>query len=378
MSMKWWTAYSYRSELKEPWRRKRRRTASALVVISLSAVLAGCSLLPDEPEEEDLSAIQLPQISKKPEYEVTTKTLETKVQASGKIMSQQEKTLYYTSSALEGKRIKKLYIQTGDVVKAGQVVAELDVEDLKKSLRTQQLQFRKLELDMKNTLRQKDEMDPLEFEQKQIDFEEARQALADLQQDIAAATLTAPFAGTVVSVSVEEGAAIKAYDPIAVVADTSRLVVAADFSKDNLEKIAVGMEANVSINNVGELKGKVKALPEPSADSGNGSGNGLPGNGGSGGAKTDKPSNYLLVDVPNLPAKATRGTPLTVSVVVNRKENAVVIPTSALRTIGARTYVQVVEPDGSKREVDIEVGQQTATDVEVLQGLKPGQKVVGR
>lgn len=367
MSMKWWTAYSYPSDRKGAWRGSKRKLASAFAVLSLSAALAGCSLLPDEPEEEDLSAIQLPQISKKPEYEVTTKTLETKVQGTGKIMSEEEKTLYYTSSSLEGKRLKTLYISNGDAVKAGQVIAELDVEDLKKSLRSQKLQFRKLELDMKNTLRQKDEMDPLEFEQKQIEFEEARQAITDMEQDIAAAVLTAPFGGTVVSVSAEEGKQIKAYDPIAVVADTSRLVVAAKLSSDNLAKVAVGMEVKVSINNVGELTGKIKALPEPSNDQEN------PGE-----AQIDKVSNYLLVDVPDLPAKATRGTPLTASVVTNRKENAVVIPTSALRTIGARTYVQVVEADGSKREVDIEVGQQTSTDVEVLQGLTPGQKVVGR
>jgi len=335
--------------------------------------LAGCSLLPDEPEEEDLSSIQLPQISKKPEYEVTTKTLETKVESSGKIMSTQEKTLYFTSKSLDGKNIKKLYINVGDVVKAGDPIAELDVEDLKKTLRTQQLAFQQAELTMKQTLRDKDSMDPLEFEQKRIDFEEQRQAIEDLQKDIADALLTAPFDGTVVSLSVQEGAAVKPYDPICIIADPSKLVVAGtSFSKDDLEKVAVGMEAVVDINNAGQVTGKVKSLPQPTADDG--------GNGGqdSGGSQIERPEQYLLVDVPKLPAGVTRGTPLTVSVIVNRKENAVVIPLSALRTVGARTYVQVVDPDGSKREVDIEVGQQTPTDVEVLQGLTPGQKVVGR
>jgi macrolide-specific efflux system membrane fusion protein len=133
------------------------------------------------------------------------------------------------------------------------------------------------------------------------------------------------------------------------------------------------MEVVVDINNAGQIKGKVKQLPIPSTNNQNGNGNG---NGN--GAKTDSINNYLLVDIAKLPKTVTRGTPLSVSVIINRKENAVVIPLAALRTIGARTYVQVAEADGSKREVDVEVGQQTSTDAEILNGLTPGQKVVGR
>ncbi|MNE57059.1 macrolide transporter subunit MacA [compost metagenome] len=73
-----------------------------------------------------------------------------------------------------------------------------------------------------------------------------------------------------------------------------------------------------------------------------------------------------------------RGRPLSASIVTQRKENATLIPIAALRTVGSRTYVQVIEDDGSKREVDVEVGLQTATEMEILNGLTPGQKVVGR
>lgn len=367
MSMKWWTASSSQDKKKSGM----RRAAGLLAAVALSTAVAGCSLLPDEPEEEDLSQIQLPEISKKPEYEVTTKTLETTVSGSGKILSTQEKTLYYSAKAMEGMRLKKLYIQPGDVVKAGQTVAELDVEDMKKQLRDQRLQFRQQELQMKQTLRDKDEMDPIDFEQKQIAFEEARQKISDLEADIASAVLTAPFSGTVVSVSVQEGAAIKVYDPLCVLADPSSLIVAGEMSSDDLQQVAVGMEATVDINSAGAVKGKIKSLPVPKADNGNGGAGGAPG------PKVTNLSDYLLISVAKLPAGAARGTPLSFSVVVDRKVDAVVIPRSTLRTAGARTYVQVAEADGSKREVDIEVGQQTATDIEVLSGLTPGQKVVG-
>jgi macrolide-specific efflux system membrane fusion protein len=64
--------------------------------------------------------------------------------------------------------------------------------------------------------------------------------------------------------------------------------------------------------------------------------------------------------------------------VTNKKENATVIPSAALRTYAGRNYVQVVDPNGIKSEVDVEVGQQTSTLVEIIKGLSPGQKVVGK
>ena len=365
MSMKWWTAYSSPIDRQAPVRRSRK-SVGVLAALALSLAISGCSLLPDEPEEEDLSAIQLPKISEKPQHTVETKTLETKVSGSGKILSSQEKQVYFS---LEGKRIKKLYIEAGQAVKEGQTIAELDVDDMKKTLRQRSLSFKKQELEMKNTLRKKDEMDPIEFEMATLQFEEARQEIVDMQEDIGKAVLTAPFSGTIVSVPVQEGDSVKAYDTVAVIANPNSLVVAAELSKDDLNKVTVGMEVRVDINNVGQLKGKVKQMPIPSTDNQNG---------GNNGGKTDSINKYLLVDVGKLPKEVTRGTPLSISVIINRKENAVVIPQAALRTIGARTYVQVVESDGSKREVDVELGQQTATDVEILNGLKPGQKVVGR
>lgn len=369
MSMKWWTAYSSPKRSTRNARQRGRLVSTLIASMALSVVISGCSMLPDEPEEEDFSAIELPKISEKPTYEVATKTLETKVQGSGRMLSLQERTLYFT---LDGKRLKKLYIQPGQVVEAGQLIAELDVDDMKKTLRSQTLAFKQQELTMKQTLQKKDEMDPVEFETAVLNFEQARQGLADMQEEIDKAVLTAPYGGTVVGLAVQEGAQIKAYDAICVIADPSSLVVAATLSKDDLEKVAVGMEVQVDINNAGQFTGTVKQMPSAQTDN-----NGQGGNGQGGNAPL-RLDQFLLVDVKDLPKTVTRGTPLSVAVVTNRKENVVVIPTMALRTIGARAYVQVAEADGTKREVDVEVGQQTATDVEILQGLTPGQKVVGR
>ncbi|MNC75032.1 macrolide transporter subunit MacA [compost metagenome] len=86
----------------------------------------------------------------------------------------------------------------------------------------------------------------------------------------------------------------------------------------------------------------------------------------------------MIIELDKWPKDVERGRPLSVKIVTQRKENATLIPISALRSVGSRTYVQVIEDDGSKREVDVEVGLQDSTDLEILKGLTPGQKVVGR
>lgn len=373
MSMKWLTENS--SEPRGLMERaaalfRRRVPAAAAMLLAASIAVGGCALLPDEGEEEQLPDITPPQISKKPEYEVTTATLESKVQALGKIMSQQEETLFFE---LDGKRLRTLNVKPGDRVETGQVIGELDVDDMEKELRQKKLQFRSAETQMKDTIRKRDEMDPVDYEMAVINFEEQRQAIVDLENEIAKAVLRAPFSGTVVQVNVEKGALIKAYDPVVTIADTGRLVVTADFSKSDLEKIAVGMPAVVDINGAGKFEGKVSLLPVAQSDD--------EGNGGwppQQQQRSERPEDYVQIDIGGIPEGVNRGTPLSASVIINRKENAIVIPPSALRTIGSRTYVQVVEEDGSKREVDVAVGQQTATLVEILEGLTPGQKVVGR
>ncbi|WP_238404353.1 efflux RND transporter periplasmic adaptor subunit [Paenibacillus paridis] len=357
MSMKWWTENLFKR--------------SMVVVMSVSLVFAsGCSLLPAEQEEEVLPEIAPPQISKKPEYEVTTANLETKVPVIGKLISLEEETLFFT---LDGKHLKTLNVKAGDPIKAGQVIGSLDVDDLSKTLRMAKLNFKKEEIAMKETLRARDEMDPIEFEEKSIAFEESKQKLVDMEEEIAKATLTAPFGGTLVTLNVQKGDLIKAYAPIAIVADTSKITAAAKLSKTELEKVAVGMEVTVNISNVGTFKGKVKLLPVKTEETNNGGGGG----GVGGETKPERPEDFLILDLKDLPKNLNRGTPLSINIITKRTENAIVIPPSTLRSIGSRTYVQVIDAEG-KREVDVEVGQQTATQVEILQGLKPGQKVVGR
>ncbi len=347
------------------------RTLGLLALCLAIVASTGCGLLPNEDEEEVLPVIAPPTISKKPEYEVRSETIELSVSAVGKLMSQREDPLYFTE---DGLHIQEVKVKAGDKVAKGDILVVLDVKDLQKELRKKRLDFRQQELTMKETLRTKDEMSEIDFEKASIVFEEQRQELVDLEQKIADGTLKAPFAGTIVSMSAQKGGTVKAYESLGMISDTSSLVVAASFAKEDLEKISVGMKAKVDINAAGTFDGKVKVMPVATTSSDNGNGGGMGGTP----PESDSIDKYLIVSLDKWPKDVERGRQLSVSIVTERKENAVLIPISALRSIGSRTYVQVIEEDGTKREADVEVGLQTSTDVEILKGLSPGQKVVGR
>lgn len=361
--------------------RRTLRFGAALAVSASLALTSACSLLPAEDIEEELPTITPPRLSEKPTYTVTRETMEAKVQAIGKLMSEREESLFFAGGeevATGDLRVKEIHVESGESVTAGQLLMELDVTEKVRELRRAELEFRKEELAMIEILRKANEYSPEELEQYKIEFELKRTSLTELREVIADAQLTAPYDGTIVSVNVERGATVEAYDTVAVIADLSQLVVTADFSADALREIAVGMETTVDISSAGTHKGKVERLPTKTDEDPN-NGGGFPGYPGGGQEpEQDSVDNYLLVELDAFPEGVTRGTPLSVTVITNRKENVTVIPPATLRSYNGRSYVQVVDEQGNKREVDVEVGMRTATQVEVLKGLEPGQKVVGQ
>jgi membrane fusion protein, macrolide-specific efflux system len=369
MFTKWWTGGSKGAH-------RQKALLAAMLSVTLAVAASGCALLPEEEAEEALPTINPPKLSKKPEYPVRTDTLVTKVRGSGKLMSAKEEDVYFIEA---NKRIKDIYVKTGERVEAGQVIAELDVSDLESQLRQKRLQTRSEELKMIELLRSPGDKSAEQLEQAKIEFELKRDDLVKLEESIAKSKITAPFAGEVVAVYQKKGDMSKAYEGVATIADMSQLTVAATISQEDLKKVAVGMEVDVDINAAGQHKGKVKLLPNPNKPNPNqNNGNYYYNPDGSGQRQQETIDQYLQVELEKLPEKAARGTPLSVAVTVQKKENALIIPLAALRTVTGRNYVQVVDDKGAKREVDVEIGMQTSTDVEIVKGLASGQKVVGR
>ncbi|GGD58709.1 macrolide transporter subunit MacA [Paenibacillus nasutitermitis] len=304
--------------------------------------------------------IRIPKISQKAEYPVKRSTLELKVSGAGKLMSKREENLLFTVGNL---RIAEVYVKAGDTVKKGQLLASLDTGDIESQIRRKEVESEKFQLDMKDSLRISDEGNAVMSRKQQLDIALLKEELADLRSKLNGTKLVAPFAGTIVSFTAEKGDNTIGYEKIGQIADINSLIVAVQFSSSDLEKIAPGMESMVGINAAGDYAGSLKRLP----------------------LTTEEPKDgeksldlYTLIDLPKLPAGAANGTPLTASVIVERRKDVLTIPLAALRKQNSRNYVLVSNADGSKGEVDVEIGVQTSTEVEIIKGLEEGQKVVGK
>ncbi|REK77685.1 efflux RND transporter periplasmic adaptor subunit [Paenibacillus paeoniae] len=346
MSTKWWM---------EGWVRRQSRTILLSVCCAgLIVSTAACSFSPQSEEAELIQLIEPPKISKKPEYKVAKATIEIKLNATGKLMSKRQESLHFLSNSGQ---IAEVLVQPGEKVTEGQLIAVIDTGTLENQIKRKEIEIRQAELNMIEKIRAN-----TRTEVDELNFELIRSELEELKAQRDAARLTAPFSGTLVSFNKKIGDAIKAYETVGVLSDMSSLTVAVKFSASDLEKIAVGMEASVNINTAGSHPGKVSRMPLSTES----------------GGKDDSLDSYVLIELDQFPEKVQAGTPLSASVVIERKQDAVLIPPSALKKASGRNYVQVVDKDGNKREVDVEVGLTTATEVEILKGLEPGQRVIGQ
>jgi macrolide-specific efflux system membrane fusion protein len=362
MYLKWWMdrlAAIKKNSIKQNVSIWAKRCMVFFLTCSLFAT-AGCNLLPKEAAVEVVPIIDPPKISQKPEYNVASATIEQKVRASGKLMSLQESQLYFLS---DNNRIQTIHVKTGDTVKQGQLIAELETGDLESQIKQKDIQLQKAELLMKDKLRNVTEQNQSATKLDQLDLQLQQQELAKLKQTLAKSRMVAPFAGVITYVAKNEGDMEKAYETIAVISDPAKLTVVARFSTSDLNAVIVGMETVVDINTVGQFKGKVVKLPVVHDNQTN---------------QTQTINDYVVIQLDQMPPDLIENTPLSATIITESKANAVQIPLAALRTQGGRNYVLVVDGIGNKREVDVEVGLTTATEVEIVKGLTPGQKVVGK
>ncbi|HEY2100054.1 MAG TPA: RND transporter, partial [Pseudonocardia sp.] len=63
-------------------------------------------------------------------------------------------------------------------------------------------------------------------------------------------------------------------------------------------------------------------------------------------------------------------------VVVGGVDNVLVVPTAAVQRAGATGVVQVLQPDGTTRQVQVQLGMVGDSTTQVIDGLTEGQQIV--
>ncbi|MBI2955487.1 MAG: HlyD family efflux transporter periplasmic adaptor subunit [Chloroflexi bacterium] len=190
--------------------------------------------------------------------------------------------------------------------------------------------------------------------------DQARTSLDELQAQLHDSRLVAPFAGKVMVVRGRIGEQIPALQPIFSIADPETLQVRGDLIETDLPKVALGQEASVLVDAMqgATLRGTVV---------------GLPGNFTSQGSTVQDRSVQIKVDWP--PQGAQLGMLARVTITVQKKNDVLVVPARAVKTVGKRRFVEYME-GSTRRSSNVEVGVVTETEAEIVSGLTEGQVIL--
>lgn len=130
-----------------------------------------------------------------------------------------------TYTAASDSEITGVYVSAGDTVEAGQLLYTQDSSELDEQIETYQDEITELE----NTL------------------SDAQSQLADLNESMAALTVTAPFSGRITDVTAEVGDSVNAGTRLATLVDDSQMTLTQYFSYAYEDQVYVGMEAGISV-----------------------------------------------------------------------------------------------------------------------------------
>jgi len=175
--------------------------------------------------------------------------------------------------------------------------------------------------------------------------------LQALQKNLADSRLVAPFSGIVAAVYVRTGDTVRPGRPSIILSRGDDKVVRIDLPDRDASRIVAGQQASVQIESAPT---KFDAIVSSVVDQG--------------GARVGLLKVTWPGDEPAL------GTSVQAAVQVQRKDNVLLVPQTAVRSIGSRRYVEVVD-GGTSRRVDVEVGLASDGKVEIVNGLREGQTV---
>jgi HlyD family secretion protein len=188
----------------------------------------------------------------------------------------------------------------------------------------------------------------------------ARMAVEDIQAQIDEARLISPVDGTVLSIDLDVGELVGAYQPVAVVADPGSLRVRADIDEMDVGRVSVGQPVTITLDAYPgvPMPGRIEALAP--------------------GATLKQGSTVFQATISFTPPEGVvprEGMAANVDITAQRKDNVLILPNRAFETVGKRQYVTLKE-GGTTRKVEVVTGLSNSTDTEVVSGLSEGQVVV--
>ncbi|MEV8630574.1 biotin/lipoyl-binding protein [Streptosporangium sp. NPDC051023] len=315
---------------------------------------------------------------------VTRGTVVASVSASGAVASARARSLSFGTSGT----VEKVYVEVGDKVSKGQLLARLDDDSARESLDAAAA-----------TLDSAD--DDTSTAALYAQYITARNTYRAAKRAVEATVIKAPFAGTVTAVNGTAGGSASGSSSgtsstgsgsggsgtggggsglgsgsgsgssgagsgsggssggFIELADTRKLQLVGTFTESDITKLKVGQTASISFDALTGVTatGKVTQIQPTAATSNN---------------VVQYPVTISFTEVPS---EVRLGQTATVKVVVGQAENALAIPSTVVSTTAGRTTVTVLR-NGGQVPVQVELGVKGDALTEITSGLAEGDQVV--
>ncbi|MEU8267233.1 efflux RND transporter periplasmic adaptor subunit [Sphaerisporangium sp. NPDC049002] len=308
---------------------------------------------------------------------VTRGTVLSSVSASGSVESGKTRSLGFSTSGT----VEKIYVEAGDKVSKGQILARIDDTAAQESL-----DAAAASLDAADDA---DTTTASGYSQ----YIQARNSYRDAKRTVAGTVIKAPFAGTVTAVNGTVGGSSSGSGAsnssassgsgssggsggsgagasgassgsgssggFIDIADTKRLQVVGDFTESDVTKLKVGQPATVTFDALPGVtaSGKV-TLIDPVAQTSN-----------------NVVQYSATISLSDVPKTVRLGQTTSVQVVVAKADDVLTVPTSAITTAGGQNTVTVLE-NGKQVTKRVEIGVKGDSTTEITSGLNEGDQVV--
>lgn len=266
----------------------------------------------------------------------------------------QAKIVARTSGILE-----RIAVEEGDFVEEGQILAQLDTEQL--ALQVAQLEAvvkrLKADLEREQTLIERQLGTSTNLERARSDYQ-SQKAQYDLAQlNLRYATIRAPFAGMITRREVRTGNLIQLNDELFTLVDPSSMQAVLHLPQKELSRAAVGQAASLSVDAYPDkiIAGKVERI-RPQID-------------------TDTGTFQVIVGIDNPVGLLKAGMFGRVELIFDTHSSTLLLTGSALVTQDNRSHVFVIH-EGKAVQTPVQLGIKQGGIVEVVAGLQEGDRVV--
>ncbi len=237
-------------------------------------------------------------------------------------------------------KVKEIYAEEGEVVKKGQKLFSLDLEDINKDIEKQQLTLQQAELDLKSKISQLENL-----------------------------LVYSPIDGTIIEQNVREGDLIRpstssssSSDPAAVIVNYAKMQVVLPVDELDINNVEIGMPVKITAEAVPDqvFEGQVEKIAEQ-------------------GQSQNNVSTFDVTITTDKVDELKAGMTVDVEMVVASKQDVLILPITAIQYRNNKSYVMLASNGGetsSSDMVEVETGISNDEYVEIVSGVKQGDRVL--